>query len=105
MRFFPAMVELRKLISEGAIGEVKHAYANFGFRLEKMPARLSEPELGGGAVLDIGVYIINFATMVFGEKPETVQTSGWLMATGVDEFAAITLKLVMFMFYSVTLGQ
>ena len=92
MRFFPAIVELRKQIAEGVIGEVKYVYANFGFQLDVVPPRLTEPKLGGGAVLDIGIYPINFATMIFGEKPESVHADGWLTSTGVDEFAAITLK-------------
>lgn len=94
MRFFPAMAELRKQIAEGAIGEVKYVSAHFGFSGGSKVPRLSDPKLGGGAVLDVGVYVINLAMMVFGEKPESVQASGWLMPTGVDEFAAITLKYV-----------
>lgn len=92
MRFFPAMAELRKQISEGVIGEVQYMSANFGFKGGRMIERLSNPKLGGGCVLDVGVYVINLATMVFGEKPEAVQSSGWLMPTGADAFAAITLK-------------
>ena len=95
MRFFPAIVELRKQISEGVIGEVKYVYANFGFRKAALPPRLTDPQLGGGAVLDFGIYPINFATMIFGEKPESVHADGWLMSTGVDEFAGITLKYVL----------
>ena len=56
MQFFPAVVELRKQIVEGAIGEVKYVHANFGFRLDTIPPHLTEPELGGGATLDIGIY-------------------------------------------------
>ena len=78
------MVELRKQISEGAIGEVKYISASFGVKGNRI--------YGGGAVLDLGVYPITLATMIFGEEPESVQSSGWLMPTGVDEFAAITLK-------------
>ena len=94
MRFFPAIVELRRQIVEDVIGEVKYININFGFRLDTIPPRLSDPKLGGGAVLDIGIYPINFATMIFGEKPESVHVDGWLMSTGVDEFASITLKYV-----------
>ena len=94
MRFFPAMVELRKQISEGAIGEVEFVSITFGFRGGRERSRLADLELGGGAVLDVGVYVINLATMIFGEEPETIQSSGWLMPTGADEFAAMTLKLV-----------
>lgn len=91
-RFFPAMFEVRRLIAEGAIGDVKYMSATFGFPDGSKIKRLSDLELGGGAVLDVGVYPISLATMVFGEEPENTQTSGWLMSTGADEFAAITLK-------------
>ena len=92
MRFFPAMVELRKQIAEGAIGEVKYVNATFGFRRENLPARYTDPKLGGSSLFFVGVYPINLATMIFGEKPESVHAEGWLTSTGVDEFAAITLK-------------
>ena len=92
MRFFPAIRELQKQIAEGVIGEVKYVYVNFGFRRDTLPPRLTDPKLGGGSVLDIGIYPINFSTMIFGEKPKSVHVDGWLMSTGVDEFAAITLK-------------
>ena len=92
MRFFPAMVELRKQIAEGDIGEVQYVSAHFGFQGGSKVPRLFDLKLGGGAVLDVGVYVINFATMIFGEPPESIQSSGWLMDTGADEFAAMTLK-------------
>lgn len=93
-RFFPAVVELRKRIQEGEIGEVKYIYANFGFKKPATAdnARMTDPKLGGGGILDIGVYVISFATMVFGERPDQIHATGWLTSTGVDEFAAITLK-------------
>ena len=92
MRFFPAIREMRKQISDGVIGEVKYIYVNFGFRRDELPPRLTDSKLGGGAVLDIGIYPINFATMIFGEKPESVHADGWLMSTGVEELATITMK-------------
>ena len=97
-RFFPAILKLKALIDEGAIGQVKYVSANFGFQRptddeQKVRLRLTDPSLGGGAVLDVGVYVINFATMVFGgDRPESIHASGWLADTGVDDFAAITLK-------------
>ena len=86
------MVEVRRQIAEGALGEVKLLHATFGFRNEKVPERIAIPELGGGAILDIGVYVINLATMVFGEIPSRVQSTGTLLDTGVDETAAINLR-------------
>lgn len=93
MRFFPVMVELRKQIKEGVIGDVKFVDVNFGFQRPSGPSRLSEPELGGGAVLDIGIYCTNFISMVYeGVKPDSIHASGWVTPAGVDECAAVTLK-------------
>ena len=92
MRFFPAVVELRKQIADGVIGEVKYISATLGLRRDNLPDRYSDPKLGGSSLFFVGIYPINFATMIFGERPQSVHASGWLMSTGVDEFAAITLK-------------
>ena len=83
-RFFPAVVEMRRLIGTEAIGDVKLVKASFGFKRSDTSgnSRLDNPELGGGAVLDIGVYVISFATMIFGERPESIHASGWLTSTG-----------------------
>ena len=94
MRFFPAVVELRRMISNNDIGEVKFVRANFSFRRPPTRAkgRLTDPKLGGGSVLDVGVYTISFATMIFnGERPEKVYAQGSLLPTGVDDLAVITL--------------
>jgi dihydrodiol dehydrogenase / D-xylose 1-dehydrogenase (NADP) len=72
MRFFPAVAEMRRMISQDFIGEVRFVRANFSFRCPPTRAkgRLTDPELGGGAVLELGVYTISLATMVFGgERP------------------------------------
>ena len=91
-RCFPAIIELRKQIASGVIGEVKYVQANLGFRNPKLPGHMTDPKLKGSNILEVGVYPINFATMVFGERPESIETKGWLTDSGVDEFAAITLK-------------
>ena len=87
-RFFPAVVELRRQINADEIGEVKFVKASFGFKRGDISgkSRLDNPELGGGAVLDVGVYVISFATMIFGERPESVHASGWLTSTGENTF-------------------
>ena len=56
MRFFPAVVELRNIIGRGSIGEVKWVRANFSFRRppDRAVGQLTEPKLGGGALLDVG---------------------------------------------------
>ena len=88
-RFLPAIVEIRRLVSEGAIGEVRHLTADFGFRKEFDPRhRLFDPALGGGALLDIGVYLVSLASMLFGPPAEMRSLAG-IGATGVDEQAAL----------------
>ena len=83
-RFFPSVVELRRQISDGSIGEVKVVQANFGFKRKDTSgtSRLDNPELGGGAVLDVGVYPISFATMIFRERPKNIHATGWLTSSG-----------------------
>ena len=94
MRFFPAIAELRKQIREGVIGDVMYVSANIGARRLNV-SRLYDPKMGGGSVLDMGIYPINFATMIFGgEKPESIQAAGWLASTG----ACVARYMVLFVF-------
>ncbi|KAM3921014.1 trans-1,2-dihydrobenzene-1,2-diol dehydrogenase-like [Leptodactylus fuscus] len=91
-RFFPAYEEIRSLLHQKVIGEVKVVRAEFGANLLGVP-RAVEKELGGGAILDIGCYGIQFASMVFnGEKPESVTAKGFLHNTGVDETVTVILQ-------------
>ncbi|KAJ8340674.1 hypothetical protein SKAU_G00353070 [Synaphobranchus kaupii] len=90
-RFFPASREISRVLSQGEVGEVKVARAEIGVPLLHVP-RAVEKELGGGALLDIGVYCLQFALMVFnGERPESIQASGFCLDTGVDEAMVVTL--------------
>ena len=90
-RFFPIMQRIRELIADGAIGEPRIVQADFGFRGDYDPSsRLFDPNLGGGALLDVGIYVTSFASMVMGE-PDRVQGIATLAPNGVDEQAAITL--------------
>jgi len=84
-RFLPIIVEARRLISDGAIGTVQMVQADFGFRASFNPAsRLFDPALGGGALLDVGVYPVSLATMLLGE-PDRIAAVAALGATGIDE--------------------
>ena len=90
-RFNPAIAKLRELIAEGAIGEVVSVQADFGFAAWYDPAgRLFDPTLGGGALLDLGVYPISLASMVLGE-PSVVRAVAGLAPTGVDSNTGILL--------------
>jgi predicted dehydrogenase len=90
-RFQPAIVRLRELLADGAIGEVQSVQADLGAQHSTDPAdRFYNPELGGGALFDVGVYPISFAQMVLG-TPETVAAHGALSDTGVDVEEAVLL--------------
>lgn len=91
-RFFPAMVKVRELLAANAIGEPRLLQADFGFRAGVNPeSRLFNPALGGGALLDVGVYPISLAFMIFG-TPTDVTGLAHLGETGVDEDAAMLFK-------------
>ncbi|MEI4273463.1 Gfo/Idh/MocA family oxidoreductase [Klenkia sp. LSe6-5] len=90
-RFQPAVVRLRELVADGAIGEVRSVQADLGVAREYDPAdRLFAQELGGGALLDLGVYVVSFAQMLLGD-PDTVTATGSTFPTGVDAEAALLL--------------
>ena len=91
-RFFPLMQRLRKILADGTIGEPRMLTVDFGFRAEPDPSsRLFDPKLGGGAMLDVGVYCVSLASMVLGRP---VRGTGYahLGETGVDEQFAATLE-------------
>jgi predicted dehydrogenase len=90
-RFLPVMVKVRELIAAGAIGEPRLLQADFGFRAEFDPAsRLFDPHLGGGGLLDVGIYPLSLSSMVFGE-PVSVQGAAHVGTSRVDEQAGIVL--------------
>jgi len=83
-RFLPHMVEARRLVAEGALGELVHVSADFGGSPEYDPAsRNFDPALAGGALLDLGVYPVNFIHDFLG-APGAVRALGALAPTGVD---------------------
>jgi predicted dehydrogenase len=83
-RFLPHIAEVNRLVAEGALGEIVTVTADHGQWFVKDPAfRLFAPELGGGAVLDLGVYPVSFASMVLG-KPERIVSMITPAFTGVD---------------------
>ena len=90
-RFQPAIVRLRELIADGAVGTVLSVQADLGVVREFDPQdRLFDPALGGGAVLDLGVYVVSFAQMVLG-SPDRVEAYGTIGETGVEIDVAILL--------------
>ena len=83
-RFQPAVVRLRELIADGALGDLRSVQGELCVQANMDPAdRFLNPAIGGGAVFDLSVYPISFAQMVLGD-PDTVHAQGTLTDTGVD---------------------
>ncbi len=91
-RFIPATIKVRELIADDVIGDVRFVQADFGFRADFDPkSRLFDPELGGGTLLDIGIYPVSFAIMLLG-LPDHVSSEAHLGKTGIDEQNGITFR-------------
>ncbi|XP_043263235.1 trans-1,2-dihydrobenzene-1,2-diol dehydrogenase-like [Colletes gigas] len=87
-RCFPVYEAVRKEIDSGSIGEVHQVLVTFGFDLAEVQ-RLMKKELGGGTILDLGVYGIQFVRFVFNDdEPDSVQASGCLNEEGVDKYVS-----------------
>ncbi|MEO1050008.1 MAG: Gfo/Idh/MocA family oxidoreductase [Bacteroidota bacterium] len=88
-RFLPVMQQLQQWIAEGTLGEIKMVKADFGFPTRHgKSGRHLNPELAGGALLDIGIYPITLAYMVFKDEPKQVFTTAKIGETGVDELSS-----------------
>lgn len=92
-RCFPAMAKIRKWLAADKIGKVMAVQADFGVKFEVGPEhRIFNPELGGGAMLDLGVYPISFASMVFGRAPKKIQSAATFHSPGVDDHLALIFE-------------
>lgn len=87
----PVVRRLTELVADGAIGEVRSVHADFGLAGPFEPGhRLLDPALGGGALLDLGVYPVSFAHLLLGE-PDEVQAWAHLTPEGVDDNTGVLL--------------
>jgi predicted dehydrogenase len=90
-RFLPHMVRIREIVAAGALGDVRTIIADHNQDLPRDPAhRLNDPHLGGGALLDLGIYPVSFACDLLG-LPGKVAAIAAMTATGVDRQTAILL--------------
>jgi len=91
-RFFPSYKKLREEVKAGTIGDLKLVTANFGVKIDDVE-RLTRKDLGGGSIMDLGVYLLQFTLAVFGpEMPETVKAVGTVNKEGCDMATGITLQ-------------
>jgi predicted dehydrogenase len=90
MRCFPAIHTICGLVADGAIGDVTAVQADFGVSgTFDVTHRLRAPELGGGALLDLGVYPVTFAHIMLG-SPDRVEAWAQLTPEGVDANTGMT---------------
>lgn len=82
-RYMPSRFALDKILASGVIGEAKSLTANLGYD-NIHTERMYKPELAGGALLDLGVYPINFALAAFGNDIERIVSRADMYHTGVD---------------------
>jgi predicted dehydrogenase len=83
-RYLPHMVRIRELLADGALGEVRSLFADHTQRISSDPAhRLNALELGGGALLDLGIYPVSFTWDVLG-APVTISAAARMSDTGAD---------------------
>lgn len=90
-RYMPFLKTIREVAESGVIGRPVMLTANLGYPIDQVE-RLRKPELAGGALLDVGVYTLHFARMLFGTEVERVTSCCTYTDTGVDEQNSVTLQ-------------
>lgn len=91
-RFHPNTLKCLEWIEAGEIGEPQYLRADFGFHTDFDPqSRLYDMDLGGGALLDIGIYPLFLAQLIFG-KAESIQAMAALSPTGSDKWVDIQIR-------------
>jgi len=89
-RYMPSRKMIQDIIDSGVIGKLNVVTANLSYKVD-WKERLLDPALAGGALLDVGVYGLNFALMHFGNDIERMESSVWMTPSGVDGVESITL--------------
>ena len=89
-RYMPSRKIIQDIIDSGIIGKLNVVTANLSYDID-WKERLVDPALAGGALLDIGIYGLNFALMHFGTDIERMESSVWMTPTGVDGMETITI--------------
>ena len=91
-KFLPHYKKLQELLQQKTLGDIKSMLVNFGFKTsDKSPQRLFDPLLGGGSLLDIGIYNVFMTLSILG-KPDTIEATMIAAPTGVDEQIAVLFK-------------
>lgn len=89
-RYMPSRKLISDILAEGELGEIQMLSANLGYEMSNKE-RLVKPELAGGALLDVGIYPLNFASMFMGNDIEKITSACVKIETGMDGKAAMVL--------------
>ncbi len=90
-RYMPMRQKLMEVLASNVIGEPTMLTANLGYNIAYKD-RINQPSLGGGALLDLGVYVLNFASMVFGDEVSDIASICTFNNLGMDMQDSITLR-------------
>ncbi|KAM3967633.1 trans-1,2-dihydrobenzene-1,2-diol dehydrogenase [Aphomia sociella] len=90
-RFFPAYDALDRHISTGGLGDIYHISIQFGVEINDIERNLMK-DLGGGVVLDLGIYMLQLVQFIYKDPPTDMVCTGHLSKTGVDESVSCALK-------------
>lgn len=90
--FMPLHKKMMQWIKDGKIGDVRYIQSNLGYKIENVQ-RITDPTLGGGAHLDLGVYPTNLAVSVYGENLEPVSVYAHKYSTGVERDVSCVLEV------------
>ncbi|XP_026758702.1 trans-1,2-dihydrobenzene-1,2-diol dehydrogenase-like isoform X1 [Galleria mellonella] len=90
-RFFPAYDALDRHISSGGLGDIYHISVQFGVEINDIERNLMK-DLGGGVILDLGIYMLQLVQFIYKEPPVDIVCTGHLSKAGVDESVSCALK-------------
>ncbi len=91
-RFIPGTIKVKELIDRGTIGKINSISSNFGFAASQEPSnRLNRKDLGGGSLLDIGIYPIFISLLLLG-KPEKIHALAQLNMQNIDQHCLMIMK-------------
>jgi predicted dehydrogenase len=91
-KFLPHYIKMKEIVDSGTLGDISSVLINFGFRPRvPTPARMYDPKLAGGTILDIGVYNVFIAMSVLG-YPDEIEATMTPAQTGVDDQCSVLFK-------------
>ena len=92
IRFLPVLQKMQELIKEGKLGEIRYIRSEYGFVAKgDRKVRKFNPQLGGGALLDIGIYNLGFLNTIMGKNPDSFTSDVHMTDVGTDDFSVIHL--------------